>query len=285
MSMRWTHGISGLLVLVAASVISHTASAQFSPGGNPPAPPPPTASGLGDSVNPANGNQEALPRTFGNRGVSGKIVRGSSLIGLTMWDPRQQQLGVVKDFLIDSQTGLIEFVLIESPDLGQQWAVVPFDVLQVSVADQDRPSALILNVPIAEFRQAPRMQLNQWSVLREPQFLGRLQGFYGRLQRSAARPIPDETYQNREDRSRDAGRSEEHFREQPGMRHDHQPNQGLQPGTGGNPQQPSHEPRRNLNQTPQGGQPGGANSNGNAGERSSGHSQSGGHSGNGQSGR
>ena len=109
-----------------------------------------------------------------------RIVRGSQLVGQTILDPRRQKLGVIKDFLVDSQTARVMYVVMAQEGTGPkaEWIVVPFDLLRLSANGQGSQPIFILNLQVAQLRTAPHMRSNAWETIRDPQFISQVQQFY-----------------------------------------------------------------------------------------------------------
>jgi sporulation protein YlmC with PRC-barrel domain len=118
-----------------------------------------------------------------------KIVRGSQLVGQTIVDPRSQKIGVIKDFLVDSQTARVVYLLMapEGSEANADWIVIPFDDLQLSANAASQP-IFILNLQAAQLRAAPHMRSNAWEMLRDPRFIGQVQQFYRPTEYTARRP-------------------------------------------------------------------------------------------------
>ncbi len=85
-----------------------------------------------------------------------KTVRGSQLVGQTILDPSSQRVGVVKDFLVDSETARVVFLLMapEGSQANADWIVIPFDDLRLS-ADANSQPIFVLNLQAAHLRRAP----------------------------------------------------------------------------------------------------------------------------------
>jgi hypothetical protein len=164
--------------------------------GQPTQPPqaPGTVMAGGAMVEGGNMVNGTLPRLDPAR-----IVRGSQLVGETILDPRSQKLGVIKDFLIDSQTARVMYVMmapepaspVNSGEANAEWIVLPFDDLRLSTNAQGSPPMFILNLPAAQLRAAPHMRSNAWETLRDPRFIGQVQQFYRPTEWTARRMNQD----------------------------------------------------------------------------------------------
>jgi hypothetical protein len=121
---------------------------------------------------------------------SAQIIRGSQIVGLSIMDPQSQKLGVIKEILIDSQTGRVAYVLLasEGSDANAEWVVVPFEALQMSGNGANQQQYFILNIQAAQLRTAPHIRSEAWESVRDPRFMGQIQQFYRATERTARRP-------------------------------------------------------------------------------------------------
>jgi len=121
---------------------------------------------------------------------SAQIIRGSQIAGLSIMDPRSQKLGVIKEILIDSQTGRVAYVLLalEGSDANAEWTVVPFEALQMSGNGQNQQQYFVLNIQADQLRNAPHIRSDAWESVRDPKFMGQVQQFYRGTQWTARRP-------------------------------------------------------------------------------------------------
>jgi hypothetical protein len=125
-----------------------------------------------------------------------KVLRGSQLIGLHIWNSENQYLGVVKDFyLYNQESGCPAIYLAMSPatttttTATEGFVVVPFDIMQVQYDTNRRTNYFVLNMRSNELRNAPRIQGNKWDIIHNQNFLTTTQQFYRKVERTAARPI------------------------------------------------------------------------------------------------
>jgi hypothetical protein len=132
----------------------------------------------------AGQNQPAAPGPAG-------IIQNSTLTGTTVLNPQGQELGRIKDVLLDSQTGQASFVILDAAisGTGRAMLVVPFSALRVSRTASDNRLSAVLDLRPDQMRAAPQTQGNVAELLRNPQFLEQARSFYQVRTYTAARPI------------------------------------------------------------------------------------------------
>lgn len=150
----------------------------------------------------------------------GRIIHGSQLIGLRVWGQDNQQLGTIKDFIVDYQGDCPTLYFAMTPevsDLGEGYVVVPFTAMRYDFDTRARANYFRFNVSLAQLRNAPRIEVNKWSSISNREFLANAQQFYQRIERTAARP-------------ESGGRIESGTRHEPGAQEP-----GIRPETGTRP--------------------------------------------------
>jgi sporulation protein YlmC with PRC-barrel domain len=142
--------------------------------------------------------QEPAPEAAASMPASGeaaegsRVIRSSQVIGMQVWDPRNQQLGTIQDVVIDYGGSCPVAFFAVAPGISgiaEGYVVVPFDVIRLRYDNRSRRDYVVLDVSLDQFRNAPRLEGNNWDRIRDQQFLGRTRQFYQRVERSAARPI------------------------------------------------------------------------------------------------
>ncbi|MHB8970763.1 MAG: PRC-barrel domain-containing protein [Pirellulaceae bacterium] len=123
----------------------------------------------------------------------GRIVRGSQMIGMTLRGSDDQQLGVVKDFILDSQgEGPMIYFAVEpdaSLQLDQEYVIIPYSAMQYRSDSRGASDYFAMDVIGTGLRNAPRVAVNDWSNFNDPHVLSNVHQFYQRTTRTAARPI------------------------------------------------------------------------------------------------
>lgn len=101
-----------------------------------------------------------------NSGQNRSAVQGSggiqvsTLMGTTVLNPQSQKLGLIKDVLLDAQTGQVTFVILdeEIPGAGHAMLVVPYEALRLSVNPSDKRQTVVLDLRLDQMRAAPQTQ-------------------------------------------------------------------------------------------------------------------------------
>jgi hypothetical protein len=121
------------------------------------------------------------------------------LVGLTIRGSDDQQLGVVKDFIVDSQGDCPTIYLAVEPDasmqVNQEYVLIPYNAMQYRSESQGGSNYFAMDVIGTGLRNAPRVGVNDWSSFNDRQVLGNVDQFYQRTQRTVARPIQGGTQQ------------------------------------------------------------------------------------------
>jgi hypothetical protein len=149
----------------------------------PDSPQPPIA----EDIQPQDLGEEQLH-------AQGQILRSSQLTGMVVWDAEHQKLGTIKEVLIDlsADCPMLFFAMAPEVAIGEGLVLVPVNVLQFQHDAQRRADFFVLSMRMDLLRNAPRIQGNNWDVIRDRQFLTKARQFYGRVERTAARPTDGE---------------------------------------------------------------------------------------------
>jgi sporulation protein YlmC with PRC-barrel domain len=197
-----------------------------------PAVPPPAAA---DPVPAAAGERIEAKQT--RRGEAGRMIRGSELIGMSVWGRNRERLGTVKDFVVDYEAGgcptLFFAMTPEISGWSGEYVIVPFDAFQIGYDERQRTDYFVLGVAMDNLRRAPHLEINRWNSLHDRQFFTNARHFYRQTERTAAKPRPDT---GRED----SGSTEEGVQQPPDRQRNvpapprTEPPSGKEPGREGN---------------------------------------------------
>ena len=134
----------------------------------------------------------------------GRIMRGSQLIGLNIRGSDDHQLGIVKDFIVDSQGECPTIYFAVEPDaslqLGQEYVIMPYSAMRYD--SRGGRDYFALDVIGTGLRNAPRVAVNGWSTFNDRQVLSNAHQFYQRTERTTARPIQGGAAQPKEQGAR-----------------------------------------------------------------------------------
>ena len=109
-----------------------------------------------------------------------------------MWDPRSQRLGTINDIVIDYRDGCPVLMAAVTPEISGMaggYVFVPLNAGLLRFDNRLGRDYFALDMGIDQFRNAPRIERNNWKSIQDPQFLTRTRQFYERTERSAARPV------------------------------------------------------------------------------------------------
>lgn len=191
------------VVLLASVFIADFAQAQRRADRTPLNPPTPTpvqpAPDIRQPATPApSPPQKVDERSTSGRmeghleASSGRILHGSQLTNLRVWNAENQRLATVKDFVIYSVEGqcpTIYFALVpEISGMNEEYVIVPYDALILRYDDRVRTPYFFLDIGINQFREAPHFAINRWKSFDDRQLLTSTQQFYRRVERTAAKP-------------------------------------------------------------------------------------------------
>ena len=120
-----------------------------------------------------------------------RFIRGSQLIGMTVWDRNHKQLGTIRDFVIDYAGSYPIVYFAMAPDISG-WAggyvIVPFDAFQIGYFGGQMGTTFVLDMTPQNLLHAPQLAVARWNSLPEPQFFTNARQFYRETERTAARP-------------------------------------------------------------------------------------------------
>ncbi len=201
-------------------------------------------------------NNAAVGQTTAESGQA-RLIRGRSLIGMNIWGANHQQLGTIKDFIVDYQGGCPSIFFAVAPDISGwsgDYVIVPFNAFQVGPDPQQRTDFFTLSMNVDELRRAPHLAVEKWNQVQfqDRQTFANAKQYYERVERTAARPETG----GREERPAlpsDAQRRDEGTQQQPQQAQPRQTQpQQQQPRTGQpsekQPEQPKAAPGTQPNE-------------------------------------
>ncbi len=137
---------------------------------------------------PATADTSWLSRMQGQRGQYAQAgyaegqqptynFKGSELIGMHVRNARGDDLGTVKDLMIDAHTGRIVYAVVShGATLGMGGELVPVPFATLDTSQQD---ALRLDIAKQRFDTAPSFTNNDWTAVSDPGFASRVFAYYG----------------------------------------------------------------------------------------------------------
>lgn len=113
------------------------------------------------------------------------LLSSSSIASDDVKNREGENLGDIKDLMIDTQTGQIEYAVLSFGGflgMGDKYFAVPWSALKVDREDE----CLILNVSKERLKNAPGFDKDNWPDMADPQFKDQIYGHYGIDYRRAA---------------------------------------------------------------------------------------------------
>jgi sporulation protein YlmC with PRC-barrel domain len=110
--------------------------------------------------------------------VQAGLVRASKVIGMEVRNLANENLGDIKDVVLERDKGTVAYAVVSFGGLlnmGDKLFAVPWDVLKANV-DQ---SALVLDVPKDRLEKAPGFDKNNWPDMTDAQWTTEIRTFYG----------------------------------------------------------------------------------------------------------
>jgi hypothetical protein len=168
------------------SVPGATAAPQATPVPQPVTPAQPAVA----DPNPSARSERIESRQF-ERAREGRLIRGRELIGMSIWGSNRERLGTVKDFIVDygGDCPTLFFAMVPEISGWSDYVIVPFDAFQIGFDERQRTDYFVLGVTLDNLRSAPHLAVDRWNSVHDRQFFTDARQFYGRTERTAARPL------------------------------------------------------------------------------------------------
>ncbi|MDI6854652.1 MAG: PRC-barrel domain-containing protein [Deltaproteobacteria bacterium] len=106
------------------------------------------------------------------------VNRAGKMIGLTVKDDKGEELGTVKDFLIDNR-GEVQYLILSRGGIlgiGDKLTPIPFRAAEADIREE---SVVLQNVDKQKLEQAPTFSEREWVVLADPEFEREVYSYYG----------------------------------------------------------------------------------------------------------
>ncbi len=106
------------------------------------------------------------------------IARGKDVVDSSVKNPRGEDLGSIKDVMIDINEGCIAYAALSFGGimgLGDKLFAIPWAALQYNAADD----YFVLDVPRDQLENAPGFDKNNWPTTAEREWLTRMYSHYG----------------------------------------------------------------------------------------------------------
>lgn len=121
-------------------------------------------------------NASPPPASTGQSDVSTELIlRGSDILNAKVFSQQGEELGHVRDFLLEPKTGNISHAVLGMggwQGIGEKFAIVPWNLIK---QDQQKAENYILQADREKFRTAPTFERDQWATVLQPGYLTKVQ--------------------------------------------------------------------------------------------------------------
>ncbi len=117
--------------------------------------------------------------------MQNQLLSSSSITSDDVKNPHGEDLGDIKDLMINPETGHIEYAVLSFGGflgMGDKYFAVPWEAMRVDRDDH----CLVLNVDKERLKDAPGFDKDDWPDMADPQFKNRIYSHYGVEYRGAA---------------------------------------------------------------------------------------------------
>lgn len=105
-----------------------------------------------------------------------KLYSANSIIGDRVENAQGDDLGRVEDIILDARTGHAAYAILSSPFVDdRKWFAVPWRAFRPAPEED----ALILDVPTAKLKTAPRFNEREWPDMSDPAWSSEIHSYYG----------------------------------------------------------------------------------------------------------
>lgn len=186
----WTLAISGAEAQTRREMRRGTARVQVQPVPVPVQPAPLAAQPTPAADPAAAAKVERVEAARAPSGKEARLIRGRALIGMSIWGPNQERLGVVKDFIVDYEGQCPTLFVAMAPEItgwSEGYVVVPLDAFQTGYDERQRTEYFVLSITVENLRRAPHLEIDRWNSLRDRQFFTSARQFFRPTERTSAR--------------------------------------------------------------------------------------------------
>lgn len=111
------------------------------------------------------------------------ILSSSSITGTNVTNQKGDNLGEIKDLMIDTEAGTINYAVLSFGGflgLGDKYFAIPFEAFDVNTTTEK----FVLNVSKDRLENAPGFDKNDWPKTNDTQYWDNLYNHYGVTRRS-----------------------------------------------------------------------------------------------------
>lgn len=109
--------------------------------------------------------------------MTGMLLSSGSLSGDDVVNAQGEDLGNIKDLMIDTQTGKIEYAVLSFGGflgLGDKYFAIPYNQMHVDAAEK----RVVLNVDKERLKDAPGFDKSDWPNFADQTFRSTIDSFY-----------------------------------------------------------------------------------------------------------
>lgn len=126
-------------------------------------------------------------RDYSDNGPGPRLMGAGTLMGEDVANPQGEDLGDIKEIMLDMQTGQIAYAVLSFGGIlgmGNKLFAVPWQALQLDTENK----RFILDVPKSKLQHAPGFDKDNWPDMASQQFNSDVHSFYNTQQGLAGRP-------------------------------------------------------------------------------------------------
>lgn len=134
----------------------------------------------------------ASPVLAQEKGMPGSLMRSSSVVGMDVKNASNENLGDIKEVVLDREKGTIAYAVISFGgflNMGDKLFAVPWTSLKPTADGK----AFTLDIPKDRLEKAPGFNKDQWPNMADPKWATELNNFYGTGTRVEPVPAPRST--------------------------------------------------------------------------------------------
>ena len=105
-------------------------------------------------------------------------LSASSIIGTDVRNPEGEALGSIKDIMIDTGSGQIEYAVLQFGGvmfIGDKLFAVPWEQFKIDTTKEE----FVLNVPKERLKNAPGFDKDNWPSFADQTYRGEVDSYYG----------------------------------------------------------------------------------------------------------
>lgn len=110
--------------------------------------------------------------------LPGFMLRGSDVMNAKVFSEEGEELGRIRDVLLDPKTGQISFAVVGTggwQGIGEKFTIVPWKLV---TPDEQKSENYVLHTDVEKFRAAPIFERDHWATVIQPEYLAKVQKHY-----------------------------------------------------------------------------------------------------------